>query len=71
MASLSLAMTFNAFRRSLLRQNIPNGSSEQSRSAQIDPGIVIKSELAQVHCDGGCKPKEEWAIPASAASAKK
>jgi hypothetical protein len=64
-------MTFDAFRRLMLRQNIPNGSSEQGRPAQIDPGIVIKSELAYVHCDGGYKPKEERAIPASAASAEK
>jgi hypothetical protein len=64
-------MTFNAFPCLMLRHDIPNGSSEQGRSAQIDPDLVIKSELAQVHCDGGYKPKEEWAVPASAASAEK
>jgi hypothetical protein len=71
MASLSLATTLNVARRLMLRHNIPNGSSEQSRSAQVNPKIVIKSELEQVHCDGGYKPEEEWAITASAASASK
>jgi hypothetical protein len=65
-------MTLNIGGLLMLRHNVPNGSSEQSRSAQVNPEIVIKSELAQVHCDGGYKPEEERAVTAaSPASAGK
>jgi hypothetical protein len=69
-ARLSRAVTLDIGGR-LLWHNVPNGSSEQNHSAEVNPDIVIKSELAQVHCDGGDKPKEEWAIPATATSAGK